>query len=244
MKNYLALILTFTLSLATRQAKDSEWSVRDNLEKAEQNLSKDPAKAIYYGSQALTAATSAKEQEQIAKAQYIIASAYINIGDYVTSYEYLVEAEKNCPESDKQLMGDILLSTSYTYQKIKDFDRAFKYLEKAQELFEELKDTASIAKCANYKGLIYIAIPDNEKAEKCFQESLRLNRMIGNKAGIAQNLNNMSFIDGDPLTTISQLKEAISINESLNRTWFLVKTTTTWVTSTGGPGTILLPWMH
>lgn len=221
MKNYLALILTFTLSLPTLQAKDSEWSVRDNLEKAEQNLSKDPAKAIYYGGQALTAATSSKEQDQIAKAQYIIASAYINIGDYVTSYEYLVEAEKNCPESDKRLMGDILLSTSYTYQKIKDFDRAFRYLEKAQEIFENLKDTLSIARCANNKGLIYIAIPDNEKAEKCFEESLRLNRMIGNKPGIAQNLNNMSFIDGDPQTTISQLKEAISINESLNRTWVL-----------------------
>ena len=56
MKNYLALIFTIVLSLASLQAKDNEWSVRENLEKAEQNLSKDPAKAIYYGSQALTAA--------------------------------------------------------------------------------------------------------------------------------------------------------------------------------------------
>ena len=48
-----------------------------------------------------------------------------------------------------------------------------------------------------------------------------MNRLIDNKPGIAQNLNNMSFIEGDPLTTIKQLKEAISINESLNRTWVL-----------------------
>lgn len=220
MKKYLSLIIALTLSL-TLTAKDNEWSVRENLDKAEESLSKDPAKAIYYGGQALTAATAARQPELVAEAQYLIANAYINIGDYVTSYEYLVEAERNCPESDRRLKGDILLSISYTYQKIKDFDSAFKYLETARGLFVELDDTVSIARCANNKGLIYIAIPDNEEARKCFEESLRLNRLVGNRTGIAQSLNNMSFIDGDPITTIGQLKEAIAINESLDRTWVL-----------------------
>ena len=31
----------------------------------------------------------------------------------------------------------------------------------------------------------------------------------------------MSFIDADPQTTVDQLKEAISINESMGRTWVL-----------------------
>ena len=221
MKKYLILILSILLSFNAIVAKDNGWSVRENLDKANENLSKDPSKAIYYAGQAMNMATSAKQPAAIAEAQYLIASAYINIGDYVKSYEYLIEAERNCPDDNKQLKADILLSISYSYQKIKDFDNAFKYLEKAQAIYEDLKDTASIARCANNKGLIYIAIPDNTMAGKYFEESLRLNRAIGNKAGIAQNLNNMSFIDADPLTTIEQLKEAASINESMDRTWVL-----------------------
>ena len=221
MKNYLILIIAFALSLFSTMAIDNEWSVRENLDKAMENLAKDPAKAIYHAGQALAAATTSKQPELIAEAQYITANAYINIGDYVTSYEYLVEAEKNCPDSNKSLKADILLSTSYSYQKIKDFDRAFKYLEEAWKIFESLKDTVSMARCANNKGLIYIAMPDNEMAARYFEESLRLNRAVGNKAGIAQNLNNMSFVDGDPLKTIEQLKEAIAINQSLDRTWVL-----------------------
>lgn len=221
MKKYAAIFLFLFLTILPAIAKEDVRTVRDHLDKAVENLSKDPAQAIYHAGQALATATSEKEPSLIAEAQYLIANAYINMGDYVKSYEYLVEAEKNCPDESRQLRGDILLSISYTYQKIKDFDNAFKYLDKAQGIFEEIKDTASIARCANNKGLIYIAIPDNAKAGEYFEESLRLNRAIGNETGIAQNLNNMSFIDADPQTTVDQLKEAISINESMGRTWVL-----------------------
>ena len=205
MKKYISIFIAFFLSLLPLLAKEDGWTVREHLDKAGENLSRDPAKAIYHAGQALTEAASAKEPTLIAEAQYLIANAYINMGDYVTSYEYLLEAERNCPDEDSSLMADIYLSISYSYQKIKDFDHAFRYLEKAQAIAEHRKDTASIARCNNNKGLIYIAIPDNSMAGKYFAESLRLNRAIGNKIGIAQNLNNMSFIDADPATTIEQL---------------------------------------
>ena len=221
MKKYISIFIVFFLSLLPMIAKEDGWTVREHLDKAGDNLAKDPAKAIYHAGQALTEATSAKEPALIAEAQYLIANAYINMGDYVTSYEYLLEAERNCPPQDRSLKADIYLSISYSYQKIKDFDHAFRYLEMAQSIYEQMKDTASIARCNNNKGLIYIAIPDNNMAGKFFNESLRLNRAIGNKTGIAQNLNNMSFIDADPATTIEQLKEAVAINESLGRTWVL-----------------------
>lgn len=221
MKKYISIFIVFFLSLLPMIAKEDGWTVREHLDKAGDNLAKDPAKAIYHAGQALTEATSAKEPAMIAEAQYLIANAYINMGDYVTSYEYLLEAERNCPPQDRSLKADIYLSISYSYQKIKDFDHAFRYLEMAQSIYEQMKDTASIARCNNNKGLIYIAIPDNNMAGKYFNESLRLNRAIGNKTGIAQNLNNMSFIDADPATTIEQLKEAVAINENLGKTWVL-----------------------
>ncbi len=221
MRKYLILLMVLSLSCPNLAAREDDISIRENLDKAYDNLSKDPAKAIYFAKNALTLATSSKSPDTVAEAQYLIACSYINIGDYVSSYDYLVEAERNCPSENRRLKADILLSISYSYQKVRDFDNAFKYLGIAKEIFRELDDTASIARCANNEGLIYTALPDNETAGKYFEESLRLNRAIGNKTGIAQNLNNMSFIDGDPLETISRLKEAILINESLERTWVL-----------------------
>ena len=161
MKKYISIFIAFSLSLLPMIAKEEGWTVREHLDKAGESLSRDPAKAIYHAGQALTEATSAKEPALIAEAQYLIANAYINMGDYVTSYEYLLEAERNCPTQDGSLKADIYLSISYSYQKIKDFDHAFRYLEMAQSIYEQMKDTASIARCNNNKGLIYIAIPDN-----------------------------------------------------------------------------------
>ena len=90
MKKYAAIFLSLLFTLLPTMAREDIRTVRDHLDKALENLSKDPAQAIYHAGQALATATSEKEPALIAEAQYLIANAYINMGDYVKSYEYLV----------------------------------------------------------------------------------------------------------------------------------------------------------
>ena len=199
----------------------SEAKINQTIEKAREVTTSDPNKAVYYANAAITEANAIKNKTLKAKALEVLGDAYLNIGDYVTSFEALTEAINICPKEETGTLGRVYINISYSYTRIKDFDNAFLYIQKAKMLFEELQDTMSLARCANCVGLIYIQIPDYQMAERYFNESLRLNRSINNKRGIAQNLNNLSLADGDTKLKIEQLKEAISINDSLGRTWVL-----------------------
>ena len=220
MKEFIT-ILMLLMPIGAFMARADDQTARENLEKASLYLSKDPSRSVYFARTALEEATATKSQSMMAEAQAMIANAYITLGDYVSSFEYFIEAESNCPKEEEHVLAGIMLGISYSYSKIKDFDNALSYLEKAEGLFKSLKDTASIARCENNRGLICNAMPDNKAARGYFNEALRLNRESGNDIGVAQNLNNMSFLDDSPDTIILWLEEAIRINDSLGRTWAL-----------------------
>lgn len=221
MKEFITILVIMSLSfLAPVRADDAE-SIRESLAKAKEYLPKDPSLSIRYASEALGQAAAIKSDALMAEAGNLIANSYFNLGDYVSGFEYLMEAEGRCPKEELALKADILLGISYSYLKAKDFDNAFRYIDRSMEIFSGLRDTAAMARCENNKGLICIAIPDNEAAGRHFLESLRLNRAIGNKTGVAQNMNNLSFTEEDPAVSIPRLKEAIVINEALDRPWIL-----------------------
>lgn len=210
-----------TVVLGEKYNEDSDMKIISYIKKACEIVDSDPNKAIYYANTAVTEATAIKNDLLKAQALEILGDAYLNIGDFVTSFDVLTEAINICPPEARSTLGRVYINISFAYTRIKDFDNAFLYVQKAKLLFEDLKDTISMARCSNSTGLIYIQIPDYKMAEKYFYESLRLNRSIKNAIGIAQNLNNLSFTEGDAKLKISQLEEAIAINDSLGRTWVL-----------------------
>ena len=75
--------------------------------------------------------------------------------------------------------------------------------------------------CYNARGLVYILVPDNVKAEENFKAALDINRELGERKLVAVNLNNLCLYEGNTQEKIVMLREAIAINDSLGTVWSL-----------------------
>lgn len=195
-------------------------TIRD-IDKAIEYLKDDPEKAILYSKRSLEAAYRDKDSSLIAHSQIIIAEAYVNRGDFVKGYDLYTRALTNCPSADLWLKAKIHTGLSGSYLVLRDFKTAFENINYALKIFKELNDSANIATSYNIMGLIYVQVPDCEKADELFRKSLDINRQINDRERIAANLNNLSLYRGDTNEKIKFLEEAIEINALLGKKWAL-----------------------
>lgn len=194
------------------------------LEDAERLPYSTPQKAISYANKVISYALECKDTEMLARAYLVNGFAYGNYGDFVTGFEYVVKAMESCPPDSKGLQGKIITKLSSLYIYLRDLNRAFEYAHKGLDIAKELKDSVMIATCYNTIGLINIYVPDIELSEQNFNKALEINRAIGNKKGIARNLNNLSLYRNNKTEVkIEQLFEAIEINKEIGETWSLAE---------------------
>jgi len=220
----LYLLLFFCNSqfnLIYAQTLSPEERIDDLLSKAEEMLKADPSRAIYYSNSAMTEAQKIEDKSYLAMVLATLGEAYMNQGDFDMGFEALTNATENCPPDNLRLQAYIDVRLSNSYIKLRDLTQAFTYVDKALEIYKELNDSLNLARCYNSKGLVYIQVPDNVEAEKCFKTALEINRKIGNTQAIASNLNNLCLYEGDTKEKIGLLYEAIAINDSLGTVWSL-----------------------
>lgn len=219
------IIISFILLMGAvpvlSQQTDNESKIEDLISKAEEMLKADPSKAIYYSNAAIIEAQKYGDQSHIAMAMAALGEAYMNQGDFDMGFEAITNAVENCPEDSIQLKAYIYVRLSGCYLKLMDLDRAFEYVDKAAQIYESMNDLAHLAGCYNSRGLVYIQVPNNEKAEENFKAALDINRKIGAVKLVAANLNNICLYEGNTEEKISMLHEAIAINDSLGAVWSL-----------------------
>lgn len=206
---------------ASSQKNDSEDTIDDLISKAEEMLKIDPSKAIYYSNVAITEAQKKGDKRLLAKAQSTLGEAYMNQGDFDMGFESMTNALENVPSDRPNLSAYIYVRLSGCYTKLGDLDAAFQYVDKAIDICKEANDQKSLAMCYNARGLVYILVPDNRKAEENFKAALEINRELGERKLVAVNLNNLCLYEGDTNEKILMLREAIAINDSLGTVWSL-----------------------
>lgn len=218
------LILFIILMKATSvsaQQSTIESKIKDLISKAEEILKTDPSKAIYYANAAIIEAQKIGDQSHIAMAMAALGESYMNQGDFDMGFEAITNAVENCPEDSLHLKAYIYVRLSGCYLKLMDIDRAFEYVDKAAGIYESMDDQEHLAGCYNSRGLVYIQVPNNEKAEENFKAALEINRRIGARKLVAANLNNICLYEGNTKEKIAMLHEAIAINDSLGAVWSL-----------------------
>lgn len=196
--------------------------IEEYIRKAEELLKTDPSKAVYYSNAAIADARKLKSGSLLAKAQATLGEAYMNQGDFDMGFTAITDALDNCPSDDRLLQAYIYVRLSGSYTKLRDLDRAFEYVDKAAAIYREANDLPNLAGCYNARGLVYILVPDNPKAEENFKAALAINRQLGAMKVVAANLNNLCLYESDhPGEKINWLYEAIAINDSLGAVWSL-----------------------
>jgi tetratricopeptide (TPR) repeat protein len=203
------------------QAETAEQQIEELIAKAEDVLKSDPSRAIYYSNLAIVEAQKIEDKSHIAMAQATLGEAYMKQGDFDMGFETLTNAIENCPPDSIKLQAYIYVRLAGAYLKLKDLNLAFSYVDKAAAIYKSLNDSLNLAQCLNSKGLVYVQVPDNEKAEENFKAALKINRQIGGIHSIASNLNNLCLYEGNTQEKTEMLYEAISINKSLGKVWSL-----------------------
>lgn len=217
-----ATLPAFAGDEAPEPANEPPQKIEELLRKAEEMLKADPSKSIYYANVAATEAQKINDKSRLAMAQATLGEAYMNQGDFDMGFEAVTNALENCPVGDTKLSAYIYVRLASSYTKLKDFSQAFAYVDKAVAIYKKTNDLKNLAGCYNTRGLIYIQLPDNAKAEENFRAALAINRRLGAKKLVAANLNNLCLSEtSDPEEKIALLQEAIAINDSLGAIWSL-----------------------
>lgn len=206
---------------ASSQKNSSEDTITDLISKAEDMLKIDPSKAIYYSNVAITEAQKNGDKSLLAKAQSTLGEAYMNQGDFDMGFESMTNALENVPSDRPNQSAYIYVRLSGCYTKLGDLNAAFQYVDKAIDICKKANDRKSLAMCYNARGLVYILVPDNVKAEENFKAALDINRELGERKLVAVNLNNLCLYEGNTQEKIGMLREAIAINDSLGTVWSL-----------------------
>lgn len=193
------------------------------MEQAESFPNSEPQKAIALANKVMAYALHVSDKELLTRAGLVNGHAYGNYGDFVTSFEYLQQAQENCPAENKRLQSEIALRLSRAYICLRELNRAFELANRALDFSNVLHDSTLIASCYNMIGLIHIFVPDVEMAEQNFLKALEINRKRGDKRGIVRNLNNLALYRGNTSKKVAQLEEAIAINKSMDANWSLAE---------------------
>lgn len=208
-------------TLLHAQDRNRVEQIEDLLSKGEEMLKADPSKAIYYSNSAIVEARKIENWGYTTMAQAILGEAYMNQGDFNMGFEVLTNAMETCPPDSLRIQAHIFVHLAGAYQKLKDLNQAFTYVDKAADIYETLNDSLNLARCYNSRGLVYIQVPDNVRAEENFKAALGINRKMNNITAVSANLNNLCLYEGNTEEKIHMLFEAIAINQSVGKIWSL-----------------------
>ncbi|MEG2849657.1 MAG: hypothetical protein RR880_05440, partial [Bacteroidales bacterium] len=95
--------------LGSEDALNSRIEMVQYIKKAEKLPYSAPQKAISYANKVISYAQKYGDMELLANAQLINGYAYVNYGDFVTGFEYVLDAMNNCPPNNKPLKGKIII---------------------------------------------------------------------------------------------------------------------------------------
>lgn len=144
-------------------------------------------------------------------------------GDFDLAIKNYHEALGYITIEDEVLLAVVQVRLSNIYCTLRDFSKAFDFIENATALYKSLGDSIGLATCYNSQGIIHCNLHEYEASEQFFLNAAKINRKLNKMKALAGNLNNLALYKGNTKQKIGNLKEAIIINKSLNAIWALAE---------------------
>lgn len=166
------------------------------------------------------------EEEISTKNKYLALYVYANANLLIGNYDVcLINLFKilNLIKEENGIKADVNNNIAMVYCRLKDFNKAFQYNEKATNYNLIHKDTLGLATCYNNRGIIYCYKEEHKTAELFFLKALKIYEENNNKAGIATIYNNMCLYKGDTKEKLRNIQVSIAYNKKMGRKWRLAE---------------------
>jgi tetratricopeptide (TPR) repeat protein/DNA-binding CsgD family transcriptional regulator len=194
------------------------------LKKSEGLMYANPKQSAYYAKNVLSMIEQSGGN-RLFRVKSLIAYGNANQlqGDFDLAIKNYHEALGYITTEDEVLLAVVQVRLSNIYCTLRDFPKAFDFIENATALYKSLGDSIGLATCYNSQGIIHCNLHEYEASEQFFLSAAKINRKLNEMKALAGNLNNMALYEGDAKQKIGNLKEAIAINKSLNAIWALAE---------------------
>jgi signal transduction histidine kinase len=118
------------------------------------------------------------------------------LGNYSKALEYLLKASEIANENSYfQLSAATDINIGIVYFNLKKADKSILYCNSALKTGETISDTIIMIKALNNLGNAYLTLlGDMKNAEKCFNKSVELARLMGFEQAVTVGLNNLCQI--------------------------------------------------
>ncbi|MFD1061834.1 adenylate/guanylate cyclase domain-containing protein [Winogradskyella litorisediminis] len=141
-------------------------------------------------------------EKEEARIDIAIAGAYSTLEDTDSSFEYYREGLKilkryQDTEEDLSSLADAQFNFGDEFLKVKNYDSAFYYTDKANKIFEQLESEIGIVFCKGNFGLIYAGKGNNEEAEKNIYDAIEVLTTYGAYSAVCEYLTAMSGVYED-----------------------------------------------
>lgn len=192
------------LIIVARDLEDSQAEFRGYLQKGNALIDKgDIAKGLesYFEAARIAKDDDTLEEEE-ATIDLAIAGAYSTLGDTDSAFEYYREGLKilkqyQFNEEDLLSLADGLYNFGDEFIKIKAYDSAYYYNDKANRIFTQIGSEIGLLFCKGNFGLIYAGKGNNEEAEKNLYDAIETLTTYGAHSAVCEYLSAMSMVYED-----------------------------------------------
>ena len=142
-----------------------------------------------------------------------------NLDDAINKYQQSLTIARNIDDEKGQANLLQQLANIYLYY-YRDLNRAWNYNEQSLEIKRNIGDQIGEGNSIGFKGSIFLARDNYDKALKHFNQSLPIIKKVGNESGIASTLTNIGntyYCLGELPQAEQCLNEAIEVWESIRK---------------------------
>jgi tetratricopeptide (TPR) repeat protein len=199
--------------------KDSNEQVEWLLEQSRIQLYTNPNLGLEYAKMALELSLKLKNHKYIIHANLKIANAYIDLGQFSSAWDYIMEAIDIAQKNDDKL----LLAYSWRvmgiwYDLHGDLTNALKHYHLALSIYEELENKGGIGSCLNNIGIMHYELGDYLSSIEFYKKAIDIYLELNDKRGLSKaycNTGNAYERLNDYQTALSYIRKAIKIDEEL-----------------------------
>ncbi|MEZ4952681.1 MAG: tetratricopeptide repeat protein [Saprospiraceae bacterium] len=139
-----------------------------------------------------------KDRDELQKlyAYLYLTSDHLNVQDYAAAAESLLQAEAIAIAANNPgWQGWVNYRKGNLSVRMRDYESALPFYEKAVPLCSEAKDSLCIAECLEQIGIVHGMLDDFEKAEEIHLKAITLLEKFGGEDQMASALNNFGVIN-------------------------------------------------
>ncbi|MCS6905913.1 MAG: tetratricopeptide repeat protein [Bacteroidia bacterium] len=185
-----------TLLAQTGENKiDKKKNIDRCLEKAWENIEKNPAYSLKLGDSALKSAIELEDKFLEAQALNLLGSVCFKEANYPKALNYFLQSLKIKEQiGELQTIGSTVLNIGVVYEALGNIPQAFKYYSKAEKIFIQYNDTLNLASVYSNLGNLYSIQDSAQQALMYHQKALKLREAIKDLHGVSVSLVNIAEV--------------------------------------------------